>query len=54
MKVKKGDTVVFNELPTAAKYEVLEVDGFNIKIRESGTDYKPEYSDASLVAKVIK
>lgn len=56
MKVKTGDVVVFNNLPTAVKYDVLEVheNGFCMKVRESGTDYRVECSDTSLVAKIIK
>ena len=53
-KVKVGDIVVFNELPTAVKYDVLEVEGFCMKVREHGTDYRIEPSDTSLVAKIVK
>lgn len=56
MKVKVGDVVVFNELPSAAKYEVLDIheNGFCMKVREHGTDYRVECSDTSLVAKIVK
>ena len=54
MKVKVGDVVVFNDLPIATKFDVLEVNGFCIKIRQFGTDYKIEKSDTSLVAKIVK
>jgi hypothetical protein len=53
-KVKSGDVVVFNDLPNAVKYDVLEVNGFCMKVREFGTDYRIEQSDTSLVAKIIK
>jgi len=53
MKVKEGDVVVFNNLSDATKYDVLAVDGFCIKVRESGTDYRIEISDTSLVAKIV-
>jgi hypothetical protein len=55
-KVKVGDIVVFNNLPDAAKYDVLAIhdNGFCIDVREHGTDYRPQCSDTSLVAKIIK
>ena len=53
-KVKVGDVVVFNNLPNAVKYDVLDVDGFCMKVREHGTDYRIEPSDTSLVAKIVK
>jgi len=53
-KVKEGDVVVFNNLPNAVKYDVLAVDGFCMKVREHGTDYRIECSDTSLVAKIVK
>ena len=53
-KVKEGDVVVFNNLPNAVKYDVLAVDGFCMEVREHGTDYRTEYSDTSLVAKIVK
>ena len=53
MKIKTGDIVTFNNLPDAAKFEVVSVDGFSMEVREAGTDYKTQFSDTSLVAKVV-
>lgn len=54
-KIKVGDIVVFNNLADAVKYNVLDVheNGFCIKVRETGTDYRVEVSDTSLVAKIV-
>jgi hypothetical protein len=53
-KIEVGDIVVFNNLADAVKYDVLAVDGFCIKVREHGTNYRIECSDTSLVAKIVK
>ena len=39
IKVKVGDVVVLSSLPDATRYDVLSVDGAEIKVREAGTDY---------------
>jgi len=51
MKIHVGDVVAFNKQPDAAWFDVLKIDGFNLLIREHGTDYKPTYMDVSLVKK---
>ncbi len=52
-KVKAGDIVTFSEHPKAVKFEVVRADGFSIEVREAGTDYKTQFSDTSLIAKII-
>jgi len=54
MKIKAGEIVTFNDLPDAAQFEVVSVDGFNMEVREAGTDYRTQSSDTSLVVRVIK
>ena len=48
MKIKAGEIVTFNDLPDAAQFEVVSVDGFNMEVREAGTDYRTQSSDTSL------
>ena len=54
--VKVGDVVVFNNLPNAVKYDVLDIhkNGFCMKVREHGTSHRIECSNTSLVAKIVK
>ena len=51
--VKVGDIVVMNSLKDATKWEVLEVKQFLAKIRECGTDYKPQFIDISMIHRVL-
>jgi len=51
-KVTVGCEVAFNTLDDAVWFEVLAVNGFQIIVREAGTDYAPHYSDVSLVKQV--
>lgn len=53
MRVKEGDIVTFNNLPDAARFEVIRVDGFSLEVREEGGNYASQYSDTSLVAKIV-
>ena len=53
IKVKIGDVVVLNGLKDATKWEVLEVKEFLAKIRECGTDYKPQIIDISMIHRVL-
>ncbi len=46
--IKVGTLVVFNELPDATVFNVIERNGFAIRIVEAGRDYKPQESDVSL------
>lgn len=50
-----GKLVAFNHLEDAAWFEVLEIDGFTLTLREydgRGTNYAKQYMDKSLVAQV--
>lgn len=49
---KVGQKVAFNTLPDAVWFDVLEIDGFLMKIRETNTNYAPQYMDTSAVAQV--
>ena len=53
IRVKVGDIVVMNGLKDATKWEVLEIKEFLAKIRERGTDYKPQIIDVSMIHKVL-
>jgi len=50
--VKVGSVVAFNELPDAVWFEVLSIDGFNLTIREHGTDYATQVIDKGYVKQV--
>jgi hypothetical protein len=50
-----GALVAFNNLDDAAWFEVLEIDGFTLTLREydgQGTNYAKQYMDKSLVKQV--
>ena len=48
-----GSVVAFNELPDTYWFEVLEINGFNMTIREEGkSNYREQYMDKSLVRQV--
>jgi len=52
-KIEVGDIVAFNTLPDAIWFEVLEIDGFNLKIRERARpDYAAKWADTSMVKQV--
>ena len=53
IKVETGDIVVMNGLKDATKWEVLETKEFLAKIRECGTNYKPQIIDVSMIHKVV-
>lgn len=50
--VKKGSVVAFSTLPSATWYVVVKRDGFEIAVREEGTNNPVAYSDVSLVKQV--
>jgi len=51
-KITVGSKVAFNRLADAVWFDVLEIKGFNLIIRETGTDYATQVMDKSLVAQV--
>lgn len=53
IKVEAGDIVVMNSLKDATKWEVLEIKEFLAKIRECGTNYKPQIIDVSMIHKIV-
>jgi hypothetical protein len=53
-KIKVGDIVAFNNLPDAVWFDVLEIDGPRIVIREHGTDFAKQIMDRSLVKQIRK
>ena len=54
MKIKKKDIVVFNDSPTAARFEVVEVCGSSLKVREAGTKFATQTVWRSMVRAVVK
>ena len=50
----EGDLVVINDSPNATLYVVLEVDRFNVSIREAGTDDLFRWTDISILQKPTK
>ena len=53
-KVEIGSVVVFNNLPNAARFEVVErLDNFRVSVREENTDYRSQVVDESMIAKVV-
>ena len=55
INVEAGDLVAFNMLEDAVWFEVLDIDGFNMTIREyddHGTPYREQVMDISLVKRV--
>ena len=51
-KIEVGSVVAFNMLADATWFDVIAIDGFNMTVREHGTDYAPQSSDTSLVKRV--
>lgn len=54
INVEVGSVVAFNTLEDAAWFDVLEIDGFTLTLREHGTNYAKQYMDKSLVKQVRK
>lgn len=54
LDIRKGSVVAFNTLEDATWFDVLEVDGFLLTLREHGTDYATQTMDKSLVKQVRK
>lgn len=53
MTVKIGDVVAFNTLKTAVWFDVIDIRGFMLTIREHGNEnYKEQYIDRSLVKRI--
>lgn len=53
IKVKTGDIIIMNGLSDATQWEVLEIKEFLVKIRERGTDYRPQIIDVSMIYEVV-
>ena len=51
-EIKVGSQVAFNKLDDAVWFDVLEIDGMLIVIREHGTEYAKQVMDKSLVVQV--
>ncbi len=51
-EIKVGTLVAFNTLPDAAWFEVLEVNGFLLTIKEYGTEYASQTMDKSFVKQI--
>ena len=54
LEPKVGDVVAFNMLPDAAWFDVLEIAGFMMKVREHGTNYKEQIIDKGGVKQIRK
>lgn len=51
-EIKVGSQVAFNTLPDAVWFDVLEINGFLLVIREHATNYATQTMDKSLVKQV--
>lgn len=51
--IKVGDLIKVSEIPNATIYEVEEVDGFYLQIKEYKTDYKSQFIDVSQVTRKV-
>lgn len=51
-EIKVGSQVAFNNLPDAVWFDVLEINGLLLVIREHGTNYATQTMDKSLVVQV--
>lgn len=51
-QIKAGSVVAFNKLDDAVWFDVLDIDGCIMTVREHGTDYAPQQTDTSLVKQV--
>lgn len=49
MEAKVGSKVAFNMLPDAVWFDVLEINGVLLTVRESGTDYATQVIDKCAV-----
>jgi hypothetical protein len=54
IKITVGSQVAFNKLADATWFDVLEIEGFTLTIREHGTKFAVQHMDISLVKKVKK
>lgn len=51
-EAKIGDVVAFNNMADAVWFDVIEIEGFQMTVREHGTDYRPQVIDKSLVKRI--
>jgi len=51
-KIATGTQVAFNLTNEATWFDVLDVDGFKMTIRETGTNYAEQYMDTCYVKQV--
>lgn len=54
MNIEVGNEVAFNKCEDATWFTVIEIKGFDMTVREAGTDYAEQRSDTSLVKQVRK
>ena len=47
--IKVGDRVALSSGEDAVWWDVLEVEGFQLTIRETGTENRPQYTDTCFV-----
>ena len=52
LEAKVGDVVAFNMLPDAAWFDVLEINGFIMTVREHDTDYAVQHIDKGGVKQI--
>jgi len=50
--IEVGSIVAFNTLDDAVWFDVLQIDGFTLTIREHGTNYAKQTMDKSCVKQV--
>lgn len=53
VKVKTGDVVVMNGLPDTPKWDVLDVRGSVVELREHDTDYASQKVYDCMIHKVV-
>jgi len=51
--IKVGDLIKVSEMPNATIYEVENVEGFILQIKEYNTDYRSQFIDVSLVTRKV-
>jgi hypothetical protein len=52
LDIKVGSEVAFNMLDDATWFKVEAIDGFNLTVREVGTEYAPQHIDKCAVKRV--
>jgi len=52
LEIEVGAQVAFNNLDDAVWFDVLEVNGYVLTIREHGSDYAKQFMDKGLVKQV--